>query len=49
MRPAALLSLIARAAPVPEVLLSANTPTRFRLAVRASLTWLAAVLMSLLL
>ena len=46
---AALLSLIARAAPVPDVLLSAKIPTRFGLAVTTSLTWLAAVLMSLLL
>ncbi len=48
-RCAALLSLIARAAPVPDVLLSAKIPIRFGLAVTTSLTWLAAVLMSLLL
>ncbi len=41
--------MIARAAPTPETLLSAKIPTRFGLAVIASLTWLAAVLMSLLL
>ena len=45
---ATLLSWIARAAPTPEVLLSANTPARSRLAVSASLTCDAAVLMSLL-
>src|SRR5215211_3881636 len=49
MRSAALLSLIARAAPLPDVLLAAKTPTRLGLAVSASLTWLAAVLRSLLL
>ena len=46
---AALLSLIAVAAPTPELLLSAKTPTRSELATMASLTCEAAVPMSLLL
>ena len=49
MRSAASLSLMARAAPLPETLLAAKMPTRFGSAVSASLTWLAAVLRSLLL
>jgi hypothetical protein len=48
-RSAALLSWMAVAAPTPELLLSANTPTRSGFADIASLTCEAAVPMSLLL
>src|ERR1044072_177441 len=49
MRSARAVSFVAGAAPLPDVLLAAKTPTRFGLAVSASLTWQAAVLRSLLL